>query len=130
MKPLQENIKNLLTWVLVIIILEITPKAQATNFFKVRLHQTKKASAQRKKLSTKWKDNEQNRRKKVFTYHCQGGENSSFYPSWVLAAALIIKLTQNRLSGEKEINFIYVHAGLIEIEPKKWPKQAAFIVLF
>jgi len=34
MKLLQENIKNLLTWVLVIIFLEITPKAQATNFFK------------------------------------------------------------------------------------------------
>ena len=37
-------------------------------------------------------------------------------------AGLIIKLTQDRLSGEKETNFIHVHGGLKEIGPKKWSK--------
>ena len=32
---------------------------------------------------------------------CQRGGNSPFYPSWVLVAGLTIKLTQERLTGEK-----------------------------
>ena len=43
-------------------------------------------------------------------------------------AGLIIKLTQDRLAGEKETHLIHVHGGLIEIGPNKWSKQAAFIL--
>lgn len=43
-------------------------------------------------------------------------------------ARLIIKLTQVRLTGEKETNFNPVHC-LIEMGPKKWPKQAVFTLL-
>ena len=60
---------------------------------------------------------------------CQGGGNfsQSPNPSWVLVAELIIKLTQDELIGEKEILSLG-HRGLIEMAPKKWPKQAAFIL--
>ena len=40
---------------------------------------------------------------------------------------LIIQLIQDRLTGEKDI-LIYMHRGLIEIGPKMWPKQIAFIL--
>ena len=44
-------------------------------------------------------------------------------------AGPVIKLTQDRLRGEeKETSLIHVHGGLIEMGPKKWPKQAAFIL--
>ena len=36
---------------------------------------------------------------------------------------------QDRFTGEKETNLIPVHGALIEMGPKKWPKQAAFILL-
>ena len=36
----------------------------------------------------------------------QGGESIPCYPSWLLVAGLIIKLIQDRLTGEKETNFI------------------------
>ena len=42
-------------------------------------------------------------------------------------AGLIIKLTQDRLTEEKEI-LLRAHKGLIEMGPKKWPKQTAFIL--
>ena len=34
----------------------------------------------------------------------------------------------NRLKGEEETNFNHTHRDLIEIRPKKWPTQAAFIL--
>ena len=40
---------------------------------------------------------------------------------------LIIKFAQNRLIGEKQI-LIRVYGGPIEMRPKKWPKQAIFIL--
>ena len=44
---------------------------------------------------------------------------------------LIIKLTQDTLTGEKEEKkFIHRHGGLIEIGSKKLPKQWAFILFF
>ena len=42
-------------------------------------------------------------------------------------AGLIIKLLQDRLIGEEETNLIHVQGDLIEMGPKKWPKQKAFI---
>ena len=50
------------------------------------------------------------------------------YPSWVLVAGLIIKLTQDRLTGEKETSLISGPGGPIEMGPKKWQKQATFIL--
>ena len=41
---------------------------------------------------------------------------------------LIIKLTQNKLTGEKETNFNSCTGGAIEMRLKKWPKQATFIL--
>ena len=43
-------------------------------------------------------------------------------------AGLIITLTQDRLTGEKEANFNHVHRGVPEMGPKNWPKQAVFIL--
>lgn len=37
-------------------------------------------------------------------------------------AGLIVKLTQDRLTEEKQ-NLVSVHAGLIEMESKKWPGE-------
>ena len=42
-------------------------------------------------------------------------------------AGLIIKLTQDRLTEEKE-NLTHVHGSLIETESKKWPEQVAFML--
>ena len=52
----------------------------------------------------------------------------SLYPSWVLVAGPMIKLTQDRLTGEKETNFNSCTWGLVKIGPKKWSRQAAFIL--
>ena len=41
-------------------------------------------------------------------------------------ASIIIKLIQDRLTGEKNI-LNNAYRGLIEMGSKKWPKQAAFI---
>ena len=49
---------------------------------------------------------------------CPGGENFCLYPPGVLAAELITKLTQDRLTEEKEI-LLRAHKGLIEMGPKK-----------
>ena len=57
-----------------------------------------------------------------------GRGNLPLLPLWVLVAGLIIKFIQDGLTGEKETNFNPVHGGLIEKEPEKWPKQAAFIL--
>ena len=50
--------------------------------------------------------------------YCWVGENFLLYPSWVLVAGLIIKLTQDRLTEEKEL-LLCAHKGLIEMGPKK-----------
>lgn len=55
---------------------------------------------------------------------CEGGENFPLHPCRVLMAVLIIKLAQDRVTGEKETRLIHVHRGLINIGPKKWPKEA------
>ena len=64
---------------------------------------------------------------------CQGGGDSSHpYLSWELVAELIIKWAQDKWSGVgggvKKHILIHVHGGLIEMGPKKWPRQAAFIL--
>ena len=53
-------------------------------------------------------------------------EEISPYPSRGLVPGLIIKLTQDRVTREKERNLICVGGNLTEIGPKKCPKQAAF----
>lgn len=53
------------------------------------------------------------------------------YPSRVLWAGQIIKLTQSRWAGEKKkSNLICMHGGFIEIRPLEWPKQTVFISFF
>lgn len=42
---------------------------------------------------------------KSTTYICQEGGNFPLYPFWVLMAGLITKMTQDRLTGERETNF-------------------------
>ena len=39
---------------------------------------------------------------------------------------IIVKLTQDIVTGEKETNLICVYEGLMEMGSKKWPKQVAF----
>ena len=39
---------------------------------------------------------------------------------------IIVKLTQDRVTGEKETNLNCVYEGLMEMGSKKWPKQVAF----
>ena len=42
---------------------------------------------------------------------------------------LVIKLTQERLTGKKKkYILICAHRVLLERVPKKWPKQASFIL--
>ena len=63
-----------------------------------------------------------------YLHTCQGGRTSPQpYLSWVLAAGLIMKLTQDRLTGGKE-SLNGEQEGLIEMVPTKWPKQTAFIL--
>ena len=53
---------------------------------------------------------------------CQGWGN---FPSRFLSN----KIDTGQINREKETNFLICgHRGLIEIAPKKWPKQAAFIL--
>ena len=46
---------------------------------------------------------------------CPGGENFHLYPPGVLVAGLIIKLTQDKLTEEKETHLICVQEGLVEM---------------
>ena len=48
----------------------------------------------------------QHKQNVVYTMICQGRGNFPHYPSRVLVAGLIIKLTQDRLTGKKETNFM------------------------
>ena len=66
-------------------------------------------------------------------WHCwaRWGEREKIppHPSWVLLGGLLTTLVQDRLTGEKKKQIlIHAHGGLIEIGPKKWPEQAAFIL--
>ena len=58
-----------------------------------------------------------------------GGDSSHLHLSWELVAELIMKWTQDKWAGQgggwKET---HVHGGLIEMGPKKWPRQATFIL--
>lgn len=51
-------------------------------------------------------------------------------PSCILVAWPVIKLTQDRWTGEKETNFNSCAEGLIEMEAKKLPKQDHFYTFF
>lgn len=42
---------------------------------------------------------------------------------------LIVKLTQDRLTGEKEVHFGQTHWGTVEMGPKKWTKQAVIFLV-
>ena len=54
----------------------------------------------------------------VFRTQCQEGV---LYPSWIRVARLIIKLTQDRLTGKKKKwTSIHVHGGLLEMGAEKW----------
>ena len=55
---------------------------------------------------------------------CQGGEILPLYPAWVLVARLVIKLTQIK---KRQTTFNLCAQRSLEGEPKKWPKQTAFI---
>ena len=43
-------------------------------------------------------------------------------------AGLIIELTQDQINRTKINQFNFVHRGLIDMKPKKWAKQEAFIL--
>ena len=43
-------------------------------------------------------------------------------------ARLLIKLTQDRVTGEKETNGNHVHRSVIDMGPKKWAKQASYFL--
>ena len=55
------------------------------------------------------------------------GKVSPFSPSWVLVTGHIIKLTQDRLTGEKETHLDSWTGSFIEMGPKKWSKQVVYI---
>ena len=57
---------------------------------------------------------------------CPGGENFCLYPPGVLAAELITKLTQDRLTEEKETRLIRVQEGLVEMGSKEVAKAGSF----
>ena len=57
---------------------------------------------------------------------CPGGENFHLYPPGVLVAGLIIKLTQDKLTEEKETHLICVQDGLVEMGSKEVAKAGSF----
>ena len=64
------------------------------------------------------------------THGSRQGNTGEIYPLYISPAVvtgLIIKFSQNRFIREKQI-LICVYGGPVEMRPKKWPKQAIFIL--